>query len=333
MYPVESYKRKRSRNWIYRLLIVLSILIPLYFVYLFKNEIYYRLAGDDIRRIHVRIELTEERLISRDYPSDELMLYIEESRKLAESRTRMHPGEYINPYYEGLFLFYELLLRVPLNSDNLIRMTSEGYLPSERFLPVENLNPVPELAANVSKNMRKALAIRPDMAEKNIARFAIILGDLFSTGRTDPILLDLLTELDDNQIRPAYRNALDWTTLSLYVFFGKTNDLEKLLTGLTDNHSSNHLVLSEGESSLIQAQAYFYNGNYLQTIRLTRSLLRNEQYSTDLRSLAALLEGETFLIQQGPRQALRYFILADTLAAGKDTYIASRVKNIQTMMQ
>ena len=303
----------------------------------------YRYAGTLKQRFFDAPELTLVRNRMEHYntlvhekksPSKTLYPFLEEARGLLEKLEVKHPADPVVPYYHGLFSLHEFLLRVPLNSENLLELTGRGYLPGGRSGYSERS--IETLARDISIQMRKSLALEPDFPEKNTAILGILLGDLFGQGRTDPFLLQYAGQLKQERLAPVFRPAGSWILLTLSTILGDVPAVEVLLNPPVDPDQtigSSHLVLTDVEKKLLLAETHFYGKNYLQALRLVREIKATEGVSTKWMVEALRLEGEIFVIQRGPLVGLYFFQQALAESGGKDLFLVSRIQSIRSELQ
>lgn len=359
MFPVESYSRKKKGpgplTWLIPAL-VLGIGGGIYYT---APSIYYRFLGNEVHRIKSRADLFEERYAAERHSSRDLYLFLEDSRKIIESLKEDKPSLYLGYYYGALFDFYELLLRVSLDGESLLSLVGRGYLPLDEGVPdTKTGRDIPTLARDMAIQMRRALALKPDMNELPAARLIVAYGDLFYNGRTDPYLFRILGRSDERFYRDFIQPRADWIQIILYTYLGKKELLEALIgqlheyrenlairnasetdeqasselisQGLSDLESRIRLEIPESELNLIHAFALYYTKDYMRSLRMTRTVKRSPEISDRLKISATRLEGEIFLKQRGPLYAARYFQQALDISEGRDEFILERLQSVKS---
>ncbi len=331
MQPLEISSRKRSRKPLLYLFLLLLLGGAGYALYRFGPGLYYQMTGDAILRIKNRSETFEKRYLSGEYPQKDLFSLIESTRKTMDIIEKDNPTLPEIHYYRSLFDYYEFLLRVPLTPATLIQMTGRGYLPTHTVNPELPPLSTPVLARRFAMGMRKVLALDPDFSHRAEARLIIATGDLFYTGRTDPNLLRLLDNNEEEKLSPFFQPPLIWLKMALYTVLGKKEQLselvQKLRTSLTDP-DKNDLKLDEIYLDMVLCHGYFYARDYLRALTIARRIKFNPAVPTRLQVEAARMEAEIFLVQRGPLAARYFFQEALRLSGGSDPFIESRLAEI-----
>jgi hypothetical protein len=227
-------------------------------------------------------------------------------------------------YHRGLQDYHEFVIRMPMTGLQLIRLTGRGYLPEE--IPAQQDaqgDSLYDLARHMSMEMRKALALDPDLKEASTAELAIAIGDFFHTGRTDPALLDHLDRVVAESLSSEWKHSYNWMRLALYTLLGRNAELEGLATEI----SASNGTLTQNQVSLILSHGYFVSKNYLKALQLVRQI---KTVSTDAgeKSEALRMEGEIFLIQNGPFLAIPYFQQALAVEP-EDVFLKERLASLQ----
>ncbi len=357
MMPVESYSRKKKSGIPYTWIFIFAIIAAIAGIYFLAPDLYYRFSGSGIHRIKSRLDTFEDRYIGGNYSNHDLLLFVQESRKIVEQVEEENKALYLVHYYAGLIDFYEFVLRVPLDENSLVNLITRGYLPLEVRIPdVENEREIRQLAYDMASSMRRALALDPDMNEKPAAQLIIAYGELFYTGRTDPYLLDLITPPGDILYRDFIQPEADWLGLAIYTFLGKKREILTLLSQLESQQSTAtegqavarnpeqgnltaeqpppeqtvaRMNLSPSGLLIIRSFGYLYARDYMRALITARRVKFDPNTPIALRISATRLEGEVFLIQRGPFYALRYFQQALLLSEGKDEFLQERIDTIK----
>lgn len=318
-------KKRRSGAWILPLFI-LSILGGLvYLAFTYGSAIHeYFFDAPEITLVKGRLEQYDEKVDGGETSSKNLYAFLADAKSILESLETRYPADPRVPYFHGLFDLYEFQLRVPLNEENLLSLINRGYLPGARN--GYSGRPITGVATSISRYMRKALAIAPDFSDSSRADLAILYGDLFDLGRTDPYMLDLIREIPREKIPPRFMGLYSWMFLSLESILG---DPERIAAFLKLDDDSIGLKISPQRKSLILAQAYFYRGNYLQSLRLARSIKRDLTAPVSDRVEATRLEAEVFYVQRGAPVALYFFNEALAISGGNDPFIKERIEQIR----
>ncbi|MBX7059692.1 MAG: hypothetical protein K1X75_16630 [Leptospirales bacterium] len=299
--------------------------------YWFGTRIYYRITGDAILRIERKLDDLEERWQKRTGDSADLLESLKDIRKLLEIHGRNKPGDPEFFYYQGLLDFYELALRAPLDGDSLVQLSGRGYLPQPAAAEEGRMG-IAALALRISREMRKALALEPELKHSSAAHLALVYGDLFYTGRTDPQLLELLARAKAEELSGPQLALRDWIGMALYSILGKNGELTALAAQVAAPAAAGavpRLALSERARILILAHGALHSRDYLQALYLARQVKQQSTESPLYASEAARLEGEVFLVQRGKLAALPYFEQALQLAGGADPFLEERIEAVK----
>ena len=303
--------------------------------YNFGPGLYYRFTGDAILRIRKRTDTYEDYLTKKNKSVSDLYTYIIDSRKLFKILLKDDAADSEIYFHQGLFEFYELILRSQLNSTSLIQLTGRGYLPQElKFpeIPYRSMRDTAETAGNL---MRKSQAIDPGMSEEKLAlsNLIIITSDVLYTGRTDPQLLKRLEKVQPNLLSEPYKPYDLWIRLALYTVMGKSQEMEILLKSLQEENQDLPLAsgspLLQSEKELLLSHLYFNTENYLKSLISARNVKYMQDVDPSLKSEAVRMEAEIFLLQRGPVIAKIFFNEALILSEGNDPFIKERLSAIE----
>ena len=326
---------KKRKKLIWFLLFLMFFGTSGFIGYSFGPGLYYRFTGDVASRIRKRTVAYEEFLVNRNKSVFDLYSYILDSRKLFAIFLKDDAVNAELYYNQGLFEFYELILRSQLNSTSLIQLTGRGYLPSELEFPDIPHRSVRSIADGAGILMRKAQAIDPDMSEEKLAmsNLTIILSDLLYTGRTDPDLLKRLETVRPELLPEPYKPYDLWIRLAIYTVMGKSQEMEALLASLQEEGKNISLAsgspLLQVEKDILLSHLYFHTGNYLKSLIAARSVKYSPEVGLSLKSEAARMEGEIFLIQRGPVIAKIFFTEALAIAGGNDPFLKERISSLE----
>ncbi|MDH5656050.1 MAG: hypothetical protein OEZ34_09095 [Spirochaetia bacterium] len=335
MISESSNSRKGKKKFIWYLIFLFIAGGIGYSGYLYGPGLYYRFTGDAILRVRKRTASYEDFLRNKNKSVVDLYTYIIDSRKLQSIILKDDPLDAELYYHQGLFEFYELILRTQLNSTSLIQLTGRGYLPEELKFPDIPQGRVREIAERASFLMRKSQAIDPDMGEDKLAlsNLIIIYSDLLHTGRTDPHLLSRLEKIKPELIKDPYRAYDLWIRFALYIIMGKSAEMELLLVSL-ENQEISQIPLGSGspitseEKNILVSHLYFYTGNYIKSLISARNVKFLPGVDRSLKIEAVRMEAEIFLKQRGPIVARYFFEEALALSEGKDTFIKDRISSL-----
>ncbi|MBI3394482.1 MAG: hypothetical protein HY042_01465 [Spirochaetia bacterium] len=330
---IEPYGRKKSEGP-KRLLGIALVAVILGALglggWFYGPALYFQFSGDAIIRISKKADAYESRLLSEGQEPADLYAQIEETRRILNLVERENPVSAEAVYYQGLFDFFELMLRLKLDGQTLVQLTGRGYLPPESTghgLPAFKAS---DLARRAGIRMRKALALDPGLAQAPIAGLVIAYSDVLVTSRTDPLLYEYLKRIKISQIREAYRPYALWMSLALYALQGRKAELESLAQELEKPGTPLTAVgfkLDKDSLQLVLCHGMFHAKDYLRALDLTRQV-RASKAPDALRAEAARMEGEIFLVQSGPDAARPHFEEAKRLLGGKDAFMDERLKAI-----
>ncbi|MCB1308202.1 MAG: hypothetical protein KDK30_08495 [Leptospiraceae bacterium] len=301
--------------------------------YFYGPDLYYAYSGDTLPRMQHRAEEFAGR-IGREAPH-ELLLDIEEMRRVLDILEKNDPAQADVQYLQGLLVFYEMAVRIPFTDHALMQLTGRRYLPVQ--LETEQMRRVSDvrLGQELSIRMRKALAIDPEFAQAPAAQLLIAYGDLFYTGRTDPQLVPRMDVALAGEVPAFLIRYRDWMGLALYALTGERERMQQLMNAIqnppedTEEQLENHLTLDENVSRLILCHGYFFSKNYLEALQLARQVKYNPAAATALRVEATRMEGEIFYIQRSPGAAIYFLNEAWQLSEGKDTFIERRLSELE----
>jgi len=242
-------------------------------------------------------------------------------------------------YYYSLINYYEILVRVPLNGPSLLRLTGRSYLPDSPEglnLPPVSISALSQETAALARN---SLAIDPDPPYTSRLKAALSLSELLATGRTDPHLLSVTLSIKREDLTKTMTYTNDWMRWALFALQGKANELEQELNDRKmlqdqvvaqppDAHSIDHMSLDVNESRLLMSHACLNAKDYIRALNFARMV----KYSTSTEQIwkvdATRMEGEIFLVQNGPGAAAQYFEEALKLSDGKDAYVRERLQAV-----
>lgn len=334
MYKTDPLLREKRKGP--RLLFLIPILIILGLTgYFYGPRLYYQLSEDPLTRLERRSQHYESRLLSGAALLPEQYDYIQNTETIINVLQKDRPLVAEIHYYRGLFRFYDLLLRLPLNARSLLALTGREILPVH--LPLEKPEPVSiiPLAARCSRIMRKALALDPDFKVRSMALLAIVYGDLFSTARTDPGLLNRIVEIDVEQIRPALLPYYDWIALAIFSLKGEYQKLQILLEKMeksgapkSPDQPLHRLKLTANEALLLRCIGAWRARDYILALQLARRISADPKAPPAIKIEALRLEGEIFIKQRGLEAGRKYFQQALELSEGKDDFIKSRMETL-----
>ncbi len=333
-YYAEPYSSRKRRSKKTLFMILTALLIGLGIPGIFYGpRLYYLYSGDPILRLEKRARQFEVDLREGKRSPVELYEFIADSRSVLAYLEKDHPVRAEIQYYRGLFEFYEILIRVPITGESAVRLVGRYYLPEE---PAENplredarLIPLADLGKNTAMSMRRALALDPDLPQKRAARLAIALGDLLFTARTDPILLEYIKESDE-ELPEFFKPYHAWLSLVLLGMRGRIDDLEIYLgKRKTDGTDSALLQLKGAHIDLILAFGNFQAKKYNEALQHARSVKGQPELTPFLRSEAARIEGEIFLVQRGSQAARPYFQEAVEIGGKEDEFLKARLAELK----
>ncbi len=293
-----------------------------------------QILGSADTRIQKRLNTFEAEYRKAGRSPAELLDLVESTRKIVQMMEREKPASAEVFYYYSLLNYYEILVRVPLNGPSLLRMTGRGYLPDSP----EGLNLPPvaisALAQETANLARKSLAIDPNPAYASRVRAALILGELLATGRTDPNLLQTTLSIKKEDLTPVTLETTDWMRWALFALQGKSPELEqefiekKMLTLPPPGVNTENKSLDPNEARLLLSHACFNAKDYIRALTYARQVKMDPNTETIWKVDAARLEGEIFLVQNGPLAAKPFFDEALALSGGKDKFLEDRIASL-----
>jgi hypothetical protein len=288
-----------------------------------------KILGSADSRIQKRLALFEEQYQKQGRAPRELLDIIESTRKIVQLMEKEKPAHAEVYYYYSLLNYYELLVRVPLDGTALLLLTGRGYLPD---MPEGSALPpasIPALAQEASAFARKSQAIEPGKDYTSRLNTALILGELLSTGRTDPHLLSVTLSVKGEDLTRTMKQSHDWIRFALFALQGKSAVLEQELTEnkyLTEGPDRPaDLILDVHESRLLLAHACFQAKDYNRTLMFARQVKMHPQAERIWKVDATRVEGDVFLVQNIPLAARGFYEEALRLAEGKDDFIAQKL--------
>jgi len=330
MFEPEPVSKKKGRivRRLWLLLIPAALSVA---AYLYGPRLYYQFSDDPIVRLRRRAEAFESRMISKKHSAEDQYKYLLKTREMLEIIEKDSPAIPDIHYYHGLFNFYELVLRLSLDSSRLLLTAGRGILPGHRELQgIEGVS-IADLSRQCSLRMRKVLALDPEFGNAPTAHLIIAYGDLLHTARTDPVLLKHLSRAKETGLSRALLPYHDWIALGLYAFLGRKEELERTADRIEKENSKTpglRMSINKAELNMVLGFGAFNTRDFLRALRLARSVKKDESASVAVRVEAVRMEGEIFLVQRGPRTALDYFKEALKLAGGNDPYLKKRIAEL-----
>ncbi len=330
----EPYRKKPKGRPLFALLgyVIAALILGTtgWTAYRYGPAIYYQFSGDAIVRLQKRIEGYEARFLHASDDPEEYYAQIEDIRRILNLVERENPAQAEVQYFQGILDFYELTLRVRFDGESLVQLTGRGYLPPDMpglNLPVMKTS---DLAHRASRRMRRALALSPDFKFAASAGMVISYGDLLFTGRTDPVLFDLMKKVKINEMPESYRPMAVWMSLALFALQGRRTELLALSADLEKlKDTERHRILPGPDAlKLVVAHGALQAKDYLLALDLARKVRADDKAPDPIRAEAVRVEAEVFLAQNGPDAARPYFEEAKKIAGGKDPFLDERIKAI-----
>ena len=347
-------RKKKGRRWLWLVLLLVMGSAAGGAGYLYGPRLYYAVTGDAQVRLEKRAGEFEKRLQEWDGGNagvSDLLIELDEIRRIAEIQERNNPADATVYYYHALLDFYELVIRMPLNGPSLLQLTGRGYLPLQKSLDSVPEAGIPRLSQRIARNVRKALALDPGLSNKATAYLMLVYGDLFFTERTDENLLRMLTEIfAGDEISPALLRYRDWIGLAMYSLSGSKQEMQTLAAdvvvvpvdasgaGITipgaapaepsadgaAAASVHRLQLDENVRDLVLCHGFYYARDFLPALRLARQVKYRPGTPAILQAEAVRMEGEIFLLQRGQAAACYFFEEAQRL--GEDPFVTERIQ-------
>lgn len=291
-----------------------------------------KILGSADSRIQKRLVLFEQEFQKPGREPKDLLDVIESTRKIVQLMEKEKPAHAEVYYYYSLLNYYELLVRVPLDGTALLRLTGRGFLPD---MPEGSTLPpasVSALAQEASAYARKSLAIEPGRDYVSKLNTALILGELLSTGRTDPHLLNVTLAVKSEDLTLTMKQSHDWIRFALFALQGKSAILEQELTQgkylIEGPDRPVDLILDVHEARLLMAHACFQAKDFNRTLMYARAVKTHPQAERIWKVDATRVEGDVFLVQNIPLAARGFYEEALRLAEGKDDFIAQRIESL-----
>ncbi|MCB1171935.1 MAG: hypothetical protein KDK39_00145 [Leptospiraceae bacterium] len=339
-----SRKKKRDFGWLKIPGLLLLIATGGGLAWLYAPDLYYRLSGDSLYRISNQNEALGQAVLEKQQQPADLLHKIHENRKIVQILAKADPVDAQIAYQAGLLDFLELMVYMPLNSENLVQLTARGWLPTVRQIAGQKKAPaVTSLSLKCARQMRRSLAIDAAHAAHQAARLIITLCDLNYSGRTDPQLAKRLASIQVQELPDWLYPVYEWTALSLHTLRGEVKDQDRILAarpqaigGEASPETSNqanqrhYLQLTTGQVQLLQCLALFQSGSYLQSLYQARKLQSDQNQDLAIRVEGARMVAEIFLKQRGQNSALFFMQAAWELSGREDDFIAKRIQELES---
>ncbi|MCB1164939.1 MAG: hypothetical protein KDK37_10235 [Leptospiraceae bacterium] len=350
--PMSRRKKGRRRYWIWIFPILLAAGGVLYGQDLLRYA-QVRFSSDSLLRLEDRTAafLSSYERLKRmepprgsENPAEEpffklqtaLYQQIDENRKIIEIIARNEDDPGTMAALRGKYAMFELLLRIHLDSRNLVELAGRGFLPPQRPTLLEEKSPG-DLAFQVSQYMRRALAYDPDAEYASVAHLGVALGDLMYFGRTDLAILDHLRAIEPAKLPPELREERLWISAALYCLLGQPEDLDKLLKepglspepGTSAESESTGLenYLTNYQKQLLHGYALFQAKRYMQALYSVRTVKYDQSIPSFYRAEAARMEGEINGKQNGPYFAIPYLEEALRISGDEDPFLRERLSS------
>ena len=313
--PISLTNQRRGRPLLWMAFGLLVLAIP---AYLFGPRLYYRYSDDPLSRMERRAQAFLK-LQAEGSPPDLLLKQVDESLTILKILEKDQAYEPQIQYYFGLFQFFELIVRVDPVVPNLLQLAGRGYLPVSRETGTPRTRSLTALGRRIGLRMRRALAMRADFPQADVARLALIYADLFYTARTDRILQNYMAGLKRAELPAELWRPYDWMAILLDVVGGEPARLQKRLA-----EKKGGLLIQAPDRALLGCYASFRAARYLEALNVARALQSAED---NFRQVEAIrMEGEVFLKQRGARTALPYFQQALRKSGGTDAFLKGRIR-------
>lgn len=324
MYLSEPSPSKKKGGFLRKISLVAllaGLLLPLYW---YAPRWYHEFSGNTILRVQQRSQKFEDLLHSKEHSLQSKYEFLEETRIILRRLLKNNPAEGQVYYYLGLFHFYELVLRLPLDATSLLRLAGRGFLPEDSGVEELPKLSLPALGRAEAILMRKALALEPDAIDLARARLAIAYGDFLFTGRTDLNLADLLEAEQSEALPAALQPARLWLQFSINTILGRSAELSRLSKEFGLLNPPAILVIEPGQLDLLQCYAAFYSDEHPRALQLARQIKTG---ATDLylKVEAARIEAEILLIQNRKELARNALEQALQWSDGADETIVKRL--------
>lgn len=291
-----------------------------------------KILGSADSRIQKRLTTFEQEYHKPGRAPKDLLDIIESTRKIVQLMEKEKPANPEVYYYYSLLNYYELLVRVPLDGTALLRLTGRGYLPD---MPEGSSLPpasVPALAQEASAFARKSLAIDPARDYVSRLNTALILGELLSTGRTDPHLLNVTLSVKGEELTRTMKESHDWMRFALFALQGKSTVLEQELQNgkylLDGPDRPADLILDVHESRLLMAHACFAAREFNRALAFARQVKMDPASEKIWKVDAARVEGDVFLAQNIPLAARGFYDEALKLSEGTDDFVKHKIESL-----
>ncbi|HBS06340.1 MAG TPA: hypothetical protein DEA96_15335 [Leptospiraceae bacterium] len=350
--PMSRRKKSRGRLWIWFIPLTLIAVAGVFYGQDVFRYFQVRFASDSLLRLQGRTDayLASYARYSEMVPpastedpaenpyfklQDALYQQIDENRRIIEIIARTEEDLGTMAAWRGRYELYELLLRIQLDSRNLIEFSGRGYLPPLRPSLLEEKS-VQSIGFELSRYMRRALAYNPDGSYKSLAHFGVALGDLMYFGRTDPAILEHLHAVNPAELPPELQKEWMWVAAGLYALLG---DHEKLKE-ITDPPATQDSAQTPGEGNppvntgidflepyqkqLLLGYARFQARDYMQALYAVRLVKYDPSVPDFYRAEAARMEGEINAKQNGPYFAIPYLQEALRIS-GDDPFLQERL--------
>lgn len=307
--------------------------------YFYGSDLYYLFSGDTLQRARTSSHKLGLQIFEADAKPRALLDQIEDSRRLLSILEARDPALAEILYEQALLDFWEILVRMPVDADNLLQLIGRGYLPLQRGGSLEKLPSMVRPALELSKRVRRAIALDPELAQKPDVHILLLYGDFIYSGRTDPHLLERLKFIEKMEIPDHLRIPYQWIALSLNALLGQPDALARQIKAIavpqasgsagSDQGVSANLPLRSSERDLVMCHGYFIGKRYHRARLLARKLKSNPELGDTLRAEAARMEAEITLRQMGPAASVYKFQEAFVLSKESDPFIKQRLETVR----
>ncbi len=345
-----SPKKRKSKLWF--ILFLLSLAgVSTALVYRNRSFFYFHLGNNSLLQLETHTQKIEKLLLQDSAQTEDTILtFLEDARQLAKIAQKNQQIEAFIYYYQSLFDFYEMTLRIPFDEKDLIQLAGRGFLPQQTVFPNIPKISLPRLARRAAIGMRKAFALDPTFLRSDQALLVMVYGNLLYSERIKQADLNRILSVKEQNLSPFLHYYWNWMSTGLLVLMGeekmafqkiyqlpsfdtssqKKNIPAKMKVSKDLLHKKEQslqpLRLSHSSKKLLFCYTAYYAKDYIRSLRFARSVKRNVSFPLYSKIEALRMEAEIFYIQRGPLVARPYMEKAYTLSDKKDILIEERLQ-------
>ena len=325
-------RQVKKWHFLFRIILFLGFIFIAYQIKVYYPRILFYFSGNSVLRLDKQSKRVEGYLIKQKERPKDILEVIEQSRETAKNfvnRESVNPLPY---YYIGLFDFYELLLRLPINQHSLLELTGRGFLPqASSFKTIKSRKILLLLKENI-KVIHKSLAITDNFLYTKEANLILVFSSFLYTARTDKRELERLENILEADFSPLFSGVRTWLYLSFITQLGATKELRKWYASYQKTQEKQEKEtfwrLSPIGAELLLAYGLYHAKDYIRALRHVRNIIHLPNTPQFLQVEALLTQAEIFYRQRGARYARPYFKKAFQASQEADLFIKERIEEI-----